>query len=341
MSDKLKIFVTKYDEKLYLNDKTDYPIEINGVSYNRDNFAIGLHYSYNDFELGSTLDLFNDSSVAIKSGSGDIISMEFYLIPIFSTGPYGDKQVVYHEDVFYSSNRDNNMTIPSPLNEYWTVLNNNNGVMLLKQNVALGYPVDFVEMYSDVPITEPYTINKLIDKEYEIIDNTGGANRIKAIELWDYEDNFIRNIDSIFRLEIDGVYKVKIVYNLIGDDDPVPDEPMSRLDESDFYSLLIVTHVDDIECCYKRIVQSLYCDGSDYCLDESCFQKREMENNINEISNIYHTLIMDMKVSRMKFFNIMPNIDTKEKYVQEVGRLIKIVRLIVDECKDCCDGSSI
>jgi len=337
MNDKLKIFVAKYNNKLYLEDKTDYPLEIDGTSYFRDEFAIAINYSYNDFIINSFIDLSNDPALALKGGVGDITSMIFYLIPIYSGGTYGMDQVVFIDDLFFSSKIDNNTDVPEIGNNNWTVLTQDNAIDALKQNAILGYPIAEVDMYSDIPLMELFSIAKLVDSQYEIVNNTNGLYKVESMALYDYENNFIKTVSNIFDIEEDGVYKVIIKYGIMiapGPDDPSDPKGGSIADQM---AVLLITHVDNIECCYKRMIHSLYCEGSDYCLDKDCFQQREMEYNLNEISNIYSTLIMDMKVSRMKFYNIMPASAEKEKYVQEVGRLVKIIRLAVNECKDCCN----
>ena len=335
MADKLKIFVTKYDDKLYLEDKTDYPLKINGVDYERDQFAIALHYSYSDFLVDNDIDLSNDDSTPLKGGLGDIMSMNFYLIPIYAPGSYSDKQIVYMGDKFYASQIDNNMTTPSPDNQHWVMLIPETALPYLIEHGTLSFPISLVFMYSDIPVLEPYSLNKLLNKEYEIINNTSGLYKVVTKDLYDYENNHIKPISNIFNIEEDGVYKVVITYDIITNNNPGVDPKTSG---GMFSTVLIITHMDDIECCYKRMIRSLYCEGSDYCLSKNCFQQREMEYNLNEISNVYNTIIMNMSVSRMKFYNIMATTDTKEKYIQEVGRLMKIIRLAINECKDCCDG---
>jgi len=332
----LIFFVTQYDDQLYLKDKTVYPVLINNQSYSRSDFGIAIIYSYDGF-VTSNIDLSDSSMVSLVNTSNDYGEFHLYLIPVWIPKAYAEKQIVYHDNVFYASLQDGNQQTPSLENAFWQVLTEDNAEPYFIQHNSMGFPLQTLELISDIPETESFILTKKPDNLYELSNNMSGIFSIAYIELYDYENRLIEEVTETFAVPDDGVYRLKIGYTDIS--------AVNDQEEGERASLpvntaeLIITHMDSIECCYKKMIQALYCKGSTFCVDGDCFKQREVEYKINEMSNLYFTMYQNMNVSRMQFFGIMNSSASKEKYVQDVGRLIKVMKLIRDECKNCCDGN--
>ena len=334
-------FVSEADNSLYLMDKTVYPIRINGTDYYRNDIAIAMIYSYDNFVTKNVV--LGNSLGSIKASNADIGKFRLYIVPMFEAGPYANKQVVCKDDIFYVSAIHNNYTAPTPTNDKWVMLNTGNAETHLENSMDAKNPHKRVDLICDIPELEHFVLKKLENNTYEIINSFPDINTINEIALYDYEGAAIEMLSGGIIVPDDGVYKLVISYNanaaVESGDDTSGGGTSTRSFISSQYATLIITHVDSIECCYKKMIQSLYCKGSDYCVDGDCFAQREMTFRINELSNLYFMLFHNMAVSRMKFYYLLTDSSEKIKYVQEVGRILKIAKIIRDNCKEnMCHG---
>lgn len=332
-------FVNESDGGLYLMDKTIYPIEINSVLYTRAEIAIAMIYSYDDFVTKHVV--LGNSLGNIVASNTDIGKFRLYIIPLFSAGPYALRQVVCKDDIFYVSAIDNNMTVPTVTNDKWVPLTTGNAENHLEVSIGAGNPFKRIDLICDIPELEPFRLKKLENNTYEVVNSFPDINSINEIALYDYEGAAIEMAGGII-VPDDGVYKLVISYNSsVAQEEEAGggDDNSTRSFVSSQYATLIITHVDTIECCYKKMIQSLYCKGSDYCIDGDCFAQRERTFKINELSNLYFMLFHNMAVNRMKFYYLLDDSAEKQKYVQEVGRILKIAKIIRDSCKEAmCHG---
>jgi len=334
-------FVNESNNSLYLMDKTVYPVQINSTMYSRSDIALAMVYSYNNFVTKHVV-LGNSLGNLIASNT-DIGKFRIYVIPLFAAGPYAKQQVVCKDDVFYVSVIDNNYTTPTATNDKWITLTTGNAETHLENSMAAKNPFMRVDLICDIPELEPFVLKKLENNTYEIMNSFPDVNSINAIALYDYEGAAIEMLSGGIIVPDDGVYKLVISYNMnVGEetgDGGSDGDTSTRTFVSSQYATLIITHVDSIECCYKKMIQSLYCKGSDYCVDGDCFAQREVTFRINELSNLYFMLFHNMAVSRMKFYYLLDDSAEKIKYVQEVGRILKIAKIIRDNCKESmCHG---
>ena len=344
----LLFFIDVFNEELYFKDKTEYPVEINGQSMGRDDFALALVYSYDDYEH-SYVDLSN-SITRIAASDADIGKYRAYLIPLFG-GSYNEHQVVFHEEKFYVSLTSGNSTTPSAFNNKWEVLTTGNAPDILEANFTGGYPIAYVDMICDIPELEMFYLKKLPNRSYELINSFSLLNAIVRIDLYDYENRLIGPVASTFTLPADGVYGLRIKYIIRQEENPdAPDNPNpassgSEEDEvilrAEIYYLtafIPIIHMDESECCYKNMVESLYCTDENYCVANKCFEQREVQNKINELGNMYFVLMQNMHVNRMKFYRVYNDDAEARDYIQQVGQLVNTMNIVSSNCNTkCCE----
>lgn len=328
---KFRFYVTQYDGNVFFEDQTEYGCTINNVSYEREEVAIAVIYSTDDRQTFKAL-LGNDYTMEIGSVLTEVIDLTSQIIKIYENRAYSINEITYKDGYFYSSLINDNHYVPSQDNAYWVVLTESNASDLLLQNASLGYYLKKVDTYHRVPENVLFDVNKLSSTDYEFINSNSSNYTVSKLELYDWEDKLIDEVNSQFQINKDGAYKLRILYTQDSNKTSDPGNEVALLETS-----IPILRIDDIECCYKKLIKTLYCTGSTFCVDGNCFAEREKINNINEIQNIYFALISSMNVLRLEFYNVMgSNIDV-EYFVQDVGRLIKTIRLMVEKCKNCCD----
>lgn len=310
-------FVDTADDLLYLKDLTDYPLDINDGETFREDFGIAFSYTFGDWDTGTIVtDLTNFFDIVnISSSVGGIARFKIFIVKNYREDyNYAVGEIAFYADNFYVANV---LTSNLPTHADWTLLESATAHDILVN----GFSVDVDSLYAsfdlicEVPITPYYSLIRKGNYDYEVRNNFEGLITTTDINLYKYNNELLWEVENnLFTLIEDGVYKVVIncVVNGVADQ-----------------LILIVDNFYSFEVCSRKLVESLLCEGED------CSKLAELNKKINEFSNIYFAIYMNLSVEKIKFYGLLDDEAEMDEYISTVGLLVDKMKLLVNQCKSC------
>ncbi|MBN2617247.1 MAG: hypothetical protein JXR64_02920 [Spirochaetales bacterium] len=310
-------FLDTEDSLLYLKDLTDYPIDINNGEISREDFGIAFSYTFGDWETGIIVtDLTNFFDIVnIFSSAGGIARFKIFIIKQYREDyNYFVGELAYYEDNFYVANT---LTGNLPTHSDWNILEPETAHNILVN----GFSVEIDSLYAsfdlicEVPLTPYYSLIRKGNYDYEVRNNFEGLVTTIDINLYKYNNEFLWEVENnTFTLIEDGVYKVVINCIVNGNEDQL---------------ILIVDNFYSFEVCSRKLVDTLLCEGDD------CSKLADINKKINEFSNLYFAIYMNLSVEKIRFYGLLDDEAEMDDYISTVGLLIDKMKLLVNQCKSC------
>lgn len=310
-------FVDTRDDLLYLKDVTDYPIMFNQQELIRSDFGIVFAYTFTDFETGSiTVDLSDFYDItSISSSMGGLARVKVFIVAnhdINYTYEIGD--VVFYNNLFYKSLSGSNTDLPTAIT--WEVLTEATAYDILVTAFEGDNLYTSLDLICEVPYIPYYSIIRTGNYDYELRNNFEGTITTVSTKLYTYEDKLVWEFDETFTLTEDGVYKIVVECTYNGMDETF---------------VLILDNFYAFEVCARKLIEKLLCVG------EGCGDTALVKQKINEFSNVFFAIYMNINVNKVKFYGLLEEGTEKEEFIQEVGLLAKKAKMLVESCNSCSD----
>ena len=311
-------FVDIQDDLLYFKDLTEYPMTINEAERLRDDFGIAFAYTFGEWDTDTILvDLSNFYDMSnISSSTGGIVLFRVFIVANFNSDTiYSLGEIAYYSGSFYKSL--SNFNGNDILTASWEALVEETAYAdLYAAYTSQSFDNEYasLDLICEVPYTPYYKLVRTSDYGYTVRNNFEGIVVTTDMNLYDYENNLVENFSGSLILPEDGVYKVVI--------DCTVDGVVTQL-------VLILGNFYAFEVCSRKLIEVLTCEGSD------CAKYALLRNKINEFSNIYFAMFMNINIEKLKFYGIQEDSDEKADYMQEVGLLVKKAKLLVTQCEAC------
>jgi len=310
-------FADVSESSLYLKDITEYPVIINEEELERDAFGIAFAYSFNDWEtIQMDLSDFRDMT-PISASTESIMRTKIFIVKSYDGNSYDAGRVCFYQDKFYVSDVDGNGNIPTDAG--WTELTEEDSYSIFVNAFDnLNSLYASLDLLSEVPFIPYFTLKRTDVTRYEISNNYPSVITDVSFVVYDYKGQVIDDVlsENVVDLSEDGVYKVVISYTK---------------DTFQETAVLIIDNFYAFETCARKIMMAIACDGDD-CLEDAITRDK-----INEFSNVYFAIYMNLNVEKLKFYGLVEDDAELADYIQEVGLLVKKASLLVEQCKTCTD----
>ena len=348
IGDLIKIEVSKASDCSYLivEDITSYPQILGAVSKDREDLGIALFWTDDNWSSsdGDLSNINQSSSWIITSDNNKTYDIKAFVVPVWDEAiTYDDDDIVHKtgdNEGFYINDGVGGTTTQIPGVQYspttaWSLLDEEDyatfNIQLCVGSGDYGY----------VTCSETTDCNLFYSRrtgchEYTITNNSASLT-VNSITLVDYDDIVVQSGLSFsgttldITIEEDGVYILRINY----DDN---DGNEQKID-------LPIFDMCDTETCVKALIRYVLCMCDDPC-DFDCsngIQKRRDE--INKIIALYFAIMGYIYTDTTKYMGAIKFTDTREDYMQQVGRMVEQLKIISERCglcedtdnNDCCD----